>query len=158
MGTKGCKMSRKENQKKGTSYLHEGEIREIQPVYDQLHVGQQVVLYQATMDKGHPLAKYEQPAVFTVVSWSSNATNFYNPLVLRDDEGREVNTIGWSAMSLYDLAEWSLFQYWRLQEMLNRKTVKINQQDSQISMLKDVLKAPSVRIVTAEQAKDLGIS
>ena len=104
----------------------------------------------------NPLLRYDTPAIFTVVEvpGSDNGTR----LLLRDIYGIEINrSVSLGPVSTTMWPSGGMFQYQRLQELLRRKNNKIDQQDGQLQILKDILKAQGIRIVTAEQAEALGL-
>ncbi len=134
-------------------YKKDGQTVRLNALWGKIQPGQKVICFHVHWRTNHPLASYAQPAAFTVVSDEREG-----PIILRDSEGREVTIKQTDAGYLYDAVEWGLFQYERQLEMLRRKQRKIEMLDAHLSMLKGILTAQGIRVVTAEQAKALGLS
>lgn len=64
---------------------------------------------------------------------------------------------GASESYLYDAQEWLKWNAMRENEILSRKQRNIEQLEGHMELLKDILIKQGARIVTEEQAKDLGL-
>ncbi len=142
-------------------YYKDGEKISLRGLYDRGEVGRPVILDDVCFGEKSPspLAKYPPRTVFTIVE-KKVTSNWNYSYVLSDKDGnrfvltRDSNSTGY----IYDLEEWSLFQYEKAQEHYIRKNAKIAHLESQVALLKDILIKQGVRVVTQEQAKTLGLS
>jgi hypothetical protein len=150
MGKKGFTMP---SNRTRVEYEMDGQTVRLQAVYDRIYSGQRLVLFHVGFGTPEPLARYEQPAVFTAV-----AVDVDNKTVeLRDANERLITTKISNLAYLYDLEEWAMFQYRCLGELLRRKDRKIEQLTGHLDLLKAILTNQGFRVVTAEQAAAIGL-
>ncbi len=142
-------------------YYKDGEKISLGALYSRGGVGRLVILDSVCFGEKSisPLAKYPLRTIFTIVE-KKFTDNWNYSYVLSDKDGnrfvltRDSNNTGY----IYDLEEWSLFQYEKAQEHQVRKNAKITHLESQVALLKDILIKQGVRVITQEQAKALGLS
>ena len=146
------------------SFWQNGKEIEVKAIYGNGKVGQTVIFGQR-VDWGvnpdttkYPLSQYPCPSIFTIVEKIEGKNGYY---VLSDANGNRIKLqdkfYGASEGYLYDAQEWLTWNALREKEKLSRKQRKIEQLEGHVELLKDILIKQGARIVTKEQAKDLGL-
>ncbi len=147
----------------GLEFWKDGKQVQLAAVRMNGHVGQVLIFDgvsygdRSTPSEKYPLAGYQQPAIFTIVEKIEGENAHY---VVTDAENRRiVLPSGFHDPStyMYDLKEWLAFQESRISEKLARKEAKIALLEAHLALLKSILTNQGVRVVSAEQAKKLGI-
>lgn len=146
------------------SFWQNGKEIEVKAIYGNGKVGQTVIFGQR-VDWGvnpdttkYPLSQYPCPSIFTIVEKIEGKNGYY---VLSDANGNRIKLqdeyYGASESYLYDAQEWLTWNALHEKEKLSRKQRKIEQLEGHVELLKDILIKQGARIVTQEQAKDLGL-
>lgn len=109
-----------------------------------------------------PLAVYPQPSFFTIVEVRKLSDKDHDVFyALQDSRGRVISLTPVSMPCtdpyLYDLATWAMFHHDREVEMERRKDGRIKLLESHLDLLKAILVAQGVRVITEAQAAQLGI-
>ena len=145
-------------------FWQNGKKIEVKAIYSNGKVGQTVIFGQR-VDWGvnpdttkYPLSQYPCPSIFTIVEKIEGKNGYY---VLSDANGNRIKLqdeyYGASESYLYDAQEWLTWNALHEKEKLSRKQRKIEQLEGHVELLKDILIKQGARIVTQEQAKDLGL-
>ena len=145
-------------------FWQKGKKIEVKAIYSNGKVGQTVIFGQR-VDWGvnpdttkYPLSQYPCPSIFTIVEKIEGKNGYY---VLSDANGNRIKLqdeyYGASESYLYDAQEWLTWNALHEKEKLSRKQRKIEQLEGHVELLKDILIKQGARIVTQEQAKDLGL-
>lgn len=124
-------------------------------------VGQKVVVDyvgwgQTSETGGEPITGYPLKTRFTiieVIQKNEHANNYR----LRDEEGDEFVIDSRHTGYLYDIEDWYEFHLAKKDDELKRKKRRLRLVESHLDLLKGILTAQGIRIVTAEQAEALGI-
>jgi len=135
-------------------------------IFDKGKVNDIVVLDNVTFGKENifakykKLAKYEQPAFFTIVAAVQLSTEDekFMSYTLRDSQGIEFDVrqpdSGWL---LVEVNNWAKNKEECYKDSIYNEQVKINKLSHQNEILKEILIKQGIRIVSQAQAKDLGI-
>lgn len=135
-------------------------------LYSNGRVGMIVVLDSVFLGSDSPFAKYQQPAFFTIVEDQTPEPRYQGIYVLRDSDGNMIRTQaeddvrGDQSISPY-LAEVSKWAAWMKNKVEGDRQIqdrKISTLRDRQELLKEILVAQGVRVVTDEQAKALGIA
>lgn len=135
---------------------------ELDAIYSRGKVGQ-LVIFGNRYDWGvnpdpikEPLSQYPYHYVFTIVEKVEGENGYY---ILKDLDGNciklQANYGG--ACYLYDLQEWLAWNDMREKEEISCKKREIAELKGNFELLKDILIKQGIRIVTEEQAKNLGL-
>lgn len=144
------------------TYTKKGETITVSPLYSPKgRIGQMVVLtYVSYISESEtPFAKYEQPAIFTIIGMGEPDKYGYGTYIVRDSNGIELTTDSSSTGYLYDLQDWLLYKKAKAEEAEEWQDKRYEDLKSKFHLLKDILTAQGqgVRVVTSEQAEKLGI-
>lgn len=118
-----------------------------------------VVLDHVSMSPSETFGNYPQPAFFTITEAPPSETPGFNPVyTLRDTAGHIVSTRG-SSVSSYlikvdDWQEWRSTRTDEIQAQLARVNARLL---DRVDLLKEILVAQGVRVITRDQAATLGI-
>jgi hypothetical protein len=142
-------------------FFKDGKKVELKAIFSKGYVGQVVILDNVSypQNSNDPLAAYPQPALFTIVEKVEEQEGCY---VLQDTTGKKVHLLderhGLSTWWLCDAAEWLEWNGQHNDEKLKRKERRIELLDAHLSLLRDILVKQGFRVITKEQAQELGIS
>jgi hypothetical protein len=141
-------------------YWKDGKEVLCKPLKQSGSVGQTIILDCAAIgDDLNPLKKYVQPHVFTIVE------KLDSHYVVKDAKGRCVN-ISFATSNpnrdpdcdyIYDATEFLAWRWGYYVEHNGRSQNKIRLLEAHVALLKDILIKSGTRIVTAEEAKELGL-
>lgn len=145
-------------------FWQNGKKIEVKAIYDNGKVGQTVVFGQR-VDWGvnpnpteYPLSQYPCPSIFTIVEKQEGKDGYY---ILSDANGKCIKLqdkyYGASESYLYDAQEWLTWNEMREKEKFSSKQRKIEQLESHLELLKDILIKQGIHIVTEAQAKTLNL-
>jgi hypothetical protein len=145
-------------------YWRDGQRVECHAIYGNGKVGQIVVLANVSFGQNpdfaeKPLAAYTQPAFFTIKERRVVGEHGYE-YDLVDKTGKVITVNGEHTDNwwLYDADEWGQWQIGHFNEKVERKDGEIKRLTLQRDLLKSILVAQGIRIVTKEQAEALGLS
>lgn len=147
-----------------SEFWQNGKKIAVSPIASKGKVGQ-MVIFGSRVDWGltpdpieKPLSQYPFPSIFTIVEKKEGKDGYY---ILSDANGNRIKLqdkyYGASESYLYDAQEWLKWNAMREDEILSRKQRNIEQLEEHMELLKDILIKQGARIVTEEQAKDLGL-
>lgn len=137
-------------------YWKDGKEIRCDAIHDKGHVGQVVIFDRVSIgnDK-HPLKKYPQPYVFTIMEKIEGKGWHY---VMKDAEGELINIYSGDSRYFYDAIELVTWEGGDYIEKQMRSQDKIRMLESQLELLKNILTKQGIRIVTQEEAEKLGIA
>lgn len=137
----------------------------IYPINSRGKVGQMVILCNKFERRENidpikqPLSQYPSHYVFTIVEKVEGENGYY---ILKDLDGNriKVQDIYYGVATttyLYDFQEWLAWNDMRQEEAISCKMREIAKLKGYIELLKEILIKQGIRIVTEEQAKNLGL-
>lgn len=145
-------------------YFKDGNKVECKPIYGHGYVGQIVIFDHVSYGEKpdlvrDPIAAYPQPYPFTIVEKVEGSDGYY---VISDSKGNliklQTEHFGASFAYLYDAIELLEWRKGHEKEQIARKERKIQQLEGNLALLKSILIAQGIRVVSNETAKQLGIA
>jgi hypothetical protein len=134
-------------------YDEERQSVRLGPIYQEGHESQVVVLTSVSLGENFPLGRYPQPYFFVIIGRSEDS------YTLRDAEGQEVTVpfethLQWY---LYDANEWVQWDLKRRKVADKKAQRRLDSVIQQRDLLRAILTDQGVRVVTEEQARQLGL-
>lgn len=123
------------------------------PIGSASEVDQMVVLDKVGYDKdsADPMASYPHPAFFRIIAKSDNG------YTLRDTSGRIISVDAGSGYHLFDIDAWFTWQKIQKQAIEDAADKRANRLKDRLELLKSILTAQGVKLITPDQAKQLGL-
>jgi hypothetical protein len=137
------------------TYFKNGTRVDLTAIYAHGQPGQPVILAHVHFGKDakNPLAAYSQPTAFTIAETTDSSYRLKGP----KGEDVWVNFADSDTSYLYDATEWAQYTEAHEADHLARKEGKIAMLEAHLQLLKSILTAQGIRIVTETQAKALGL-
>lgn len=144
-------------------FFRDGRSVACKPIHNRGHVGQMVVLDRVSFGNDsdpakYPLSQYPQPYAFIIVEKVEGKSGYY---VIKDSEGNRVKLqddfYGASIAYLYDMHEWLAWQKEFTKERMAQKDRIIEKLKDHLELLKGILVKQGYRLVSEEDARQLGL-
>jgi hypothetical protein len=149
-------------------YFKDGKKVECKSIGTSGFVGQ-IVIYGRNVDWSspdktveevaelQPLSRYEAPAVFKIIQKILGKDGYY---ILEDSNKKPIRVqcehYGAYSTYLFDAQDWVTWDTSHKLEKLSRKQRKVEQLEGHLALLKDILVNQGFRVITEEQANELG--
>lgn len=124
----------------------------IKPISNNGRIDQVVILDNVHLGSNSPLAPYSQPQIFTIAKKDESGYS------LRDSENNLI-IVDYDTMSyVFDATEWMGWSLGRIDRVITSGNKRIQTLQGHVSLLTGILTSQGVRVVTQEQAEELGLS
>lgn len=146
------------------SFSQDGKEVQVSPICGDGQVDQ-MVIFGGRCDWGenpdpikHALSRYTAPSIFTIVrkcdGENGDKDGYY---LLRDASGNYFKVLYEDCGCLYDAQDWLTWNCKAQESKISHKEIAISRIEGQVRLLKDILIKQGSRIVTKDQAEELGL-
>jgi len=139
-------------------FWKDGMKQELKAISSNGKVGQVVVLTHVVLSEENIFYKYPQPALFTIKEKIEGKDGFY---MLLDSKNELIkwheDFYGAYSYYLYDAQEWALFVKDEQEQKRKDFICKCSDLEKSIELLKSILIAQGVKLVTQEQLDAIGL-